>query len=201
MSNNTCNTINIVISGVGGQGVLTLAEIMARAALKESYNVRVGEIHGMAQRGGHVICTVRIGDRALGPIIDPGAADILVGFEPVETLREAKLLKPHGKIIMSNHIIYPVAVSMGKAEYPSHEKILSLLSKITDDIFEFDAMKLAIDAGSSKALNMVMFGAILGSGLSPISKETALSTVMNSFPERFKKINAKAVENGYNATS
>ncbi len=201
MIDNTSNTINIVISGVGGQGVLTLAEIMARAALQESYNVRVGEIHGMAQRGGHVICTVRIGEKALGPIIDPGTADILVGFEPIETLREAKLLKPQGKIIMSTHIVYPVAVSMGQAEYPAHEKIVSLLGEITDDIFEFDAMKLALEAGSSKALNMVMLGAIIGSGFIPISKETALSVVRDSFPKRFKAVNTKAVKMGYNAIS
>lgn len=201
MSDNTSNTINIVISGVGGQGVLTLAEIMARAALQESYNVRVGEIHGMAQRGGHVICTVRIGENAFGPIIDSGTADILVGFEPIETLREAKLLKPQGKIIMSTHIIYPVAVSMGQAEYPTLKKIISSLSEITNDIFEFDAMKLALEAGSSKALNMVMFGAIIGSGITPISKEKTISVVRESFSKRFEAINVKAVELGIEAIS
>jgi len=79
------STVNIAIAGVGGQGVLTLAELLAKAALNEGLNVRVGEIHGMAQRGGHVVCTVRIGENAKGPIIDAGAADLLVGFEPVET--------------------------------------------------------------------------------------------------------------------
>ena len=93
MSSNTTNTdvISIAITGVGGQGVLTLAEILAKAALADSYNVRVGEIHGMAQRGGHVVCTVRIGNDAKGPIIDSGTAQLVVGFEPVETIREVHM--------------------------------------------------------------------------------------------------------------
>ncbi|MCK4568363.1 MAG: 2-oxoacid:acceptor oxidoreductase family protein, partial [Candidatus Thorarchaeota archaeon] len=109
MSSNTSNTVNIAITGVGGQGVLTLAELLAKAALSEGLNVRVGEIHGMAQRGGHVVCTVRIGDDAKGPIIDAGAADLLVGFEPVETLREIHLVKKGGYVLMSSNVQYPVA--------------------------------------------------------------------------------------------
>ncbi len=198
---NTRNTLNIVISGVGGQGVLTLAEILARAALNSGHNVRVGEIHGMAQRGGHVVCTVRLGPGVHGPIIDPATADLLIGFEPIETLRESKLLKPNGTVIMSTHVIYPVAVSMGKAEYPSLDHITALLGKISSNILELDAMKLALQAGSSKSLNMVMLGAIIGSGLVPISKDTVLETVRSSFPKRFESINVKAVNLGYNITA
>ena len=91
MNSNTSNT-NILIAGVGGQGVLTLAEIIAKAALADNLNVRVGEIHGMAQRGGHVVCTVRIGDNVFGPIIDSGTADLVIGFEPLETLREIQTI-------------------------------------------------------------------------------------------------------------
>ena len=196
MSSNTSNTINIAIAGVGGQGVLTLAEILAKAALAEGLNVRVGEIHGMAQRGGHVVCTVRIGDDASGPVIDAGSADLLVGFEPVETLREIHLVKKDGYVLMSSHIQYPVAVSMGKAEYPDHKDIVAALKKFTDKIIEIDAQKIAIEAGSSRSLNMVMFGGIIGTNLVPISKDSALKAISEAFPKKFEKINTTAAENG-----
>ena len=197
MTSNTSNTINVAIAGVGGQGVLTLAEILAKAALSEGLNVRVGEIHGMAQRGGHVVCTVRIGDDASGPIIDAGTADLLVGFEPVETLREIHLVKKGGYVLMSSHIQYPVAVSMGKAEYPDHKEILASIQKFTDKIIEIDAHKIAIESGSSRSLNMVMFGGIIGTDIVPISKDSALQAISESFPKKFEKINTTAAENGF----
>jgi len=196
MNSNTGNTINIAITGVGGQGVLTLAELLAKAVLAEGMNVRVGEIHGMAQRGGHVVCTVRIGDNASGPVIDSGSADLLVGFEPVETLREIHLVKKGGFVLMSSHIQYPVAVSMGKAEYPDNNDILDSIRKFTDKIIEIDAQKIAIEAGSPRALNMVMFGGILGTNIIPISKESALKAISEAFPKKFEKINTTAAQNG-----
>ena len=196
LNSNNRNTVNIVIAGVGGQGVLTLAEILAKSALVDSHNVRVGEIHGMAQRGGHVVCTVRIGKDAKGPIVDSGLAHLLVGFEPLETLREVHTVREDGQILMSSHVQYPVAVSMGKDEYPKHEDILSHMKSFTDRILELDAMELAKEAGSSRALNMVMLGAIIATGLTPIRKDAALDVVRSSFREKFVSINEKAVELG-----
>ena len=190
------NTVNIAIAGVGGQGVLTLAELLAKAALSEGLNVRVGEIHGMAQRGGHVVCTVRIGENAKGPIIDAGAADLLVGFEPVETLREIHLVKKGGYVLMSSHVQYPVAVSMGKAEYPDHKEIIASLKKFTDKIIEINAQEIAIEAGSPRALNMVMFGGIIGTNLVPISKDSAMQAIREAFPKKFEKTNTTAAEMG-----
>ncbi|MBD3405603.1 MAG: indolepyruvate ferredoxin oxidoreductase subunit beta [Candidatus Lokiarchaeota archaeon] len=201
MSGDTRNTINIVISGVGGQGVLTLAEILAKTALASSHNVRVGEIHGMAQRGGHVVCTVRIGPNAHGPIVDPGTADLLVGFEPVETLREISSIKQDGYVLLSTHVQYPVSVSMGKSEYPSQKEILSELNKFTPNIFEIDAMKFAKKAGSSRSLNMVMLGAIIGTGLTPLTKQAAIESVTSAFSKRFEPINSRAVELGFEEIS
>lgn len=199
MPGNNSNTINVAITGVGGQGVLSLAEILAKAALADSLNVRVGEIHGMAQRGGHVVCTVRIGEGAKGPIIDPGTADLLVGFEPVEILREIQTIAEDGSVLLSSHIQYPVAVSMGKAEYPDHEEIISGIKKFTTRILEIDAMALAKQAGSSMALNMVMLGGILGTGITPIKKKTALQIVRTMFPKKFEETNVQALELGMKA--
>jgi indolepyruvate ferredoxin oxidoreductase beta subunit len=197
MSRNNGNTVNIAISGVGGQGVLTLAEILAKAAVLEGFDVRVGEIHGMAQRGGHVVCTVRIGPDAKGPIIDAGTADLLVGFEPIETLREIHLIKKNGCVLMSSHVQYPVAVSMGQTEYPSRESIRESINRFTNNLMEFDAMSIAIEAGNSYALNMVMFGATIGTGLVPISMKSALQEIRESFPGRFEKTNIQAAEAGF----
>jgi indolepyruvate ferredoxin oxidoreductase beta subunit len=197
MTGNNSNTINVAITGVGGQGVLTLAEILAKAAVQCGLNVRVGEIHGMAQRGGHVVCTVRVGDNAKGPIVDPGSAHILVGFEPVETLREIHLVREDGCVLMSSHVQYPVAVSMGKAEYPSHDEIIKRMNKFTDKIVEFDAMELAVKAGSTRALNMVMLGAIIGTGMVPITEDAAIDVVKETFPKKFEKINVDATRFGF----
>lgn len=199
MSRNTTNTdvISIAITGVGGQGVLTLAEILAKAALADSYNVRVGEIHGMAQRGGHVVCTVRIGTGAKGPIIDSGTAQLVVGFEPVETIREVHMVKKDGYVLLNSHIQYPVAVSMGKAEYPNNDTVLKTLNEFCNNIIEFDAMELAKQAGSSRSMNIVLFGAIIGTGLIPVGKETAIEAVRNAFPAKFEKINVEAFNLGF----
>jgi indolepyruvate ferredoxin oxidoreductase beta subunit len=196
MSGNNGNTVNIAITGVGGQGVLTLAEILAKAALECGFNVRVGEIHGMAQRGGHVVCTVRVGKNAKGPIVDLGSAHLLVGFEPLETLREIQLVKEDGCVLMSSHVQYPVAVSMGQAEYPNHDEMIKIMKGYTDKIVEFDALKLAAEAGSTRALNMVMLGAIIGTGLLPITEETAMDVVRKAFPKKFEKINITATKLG-----
>lgn len=199
MTGITSNTpvTNIVISGVGGQGVLTIAEIIAKAALAQSLNVRVGEIHGMAQRGGHVVCTVRIGEGVRGPIIDEGTAQVIVGFEPIETLREIQFIQDNGLVIMNNHVQFPVAVSMGKAEYPDHSEILKGLKRFTSNIAEFDAREFAIQAGGSRSMNIVMLGATIGSGLVPIHKETAIRVVRESFPEKYADTNIKAFELGF----
>jgi indolepyruvate ferredoxin oxidoreductase beta subunit len=197
MNNSYKDTINIVITGVGGQGVLTLAEILAKSVLKESHNVRVGEIHGMAQRGGHVTCTVRIGDNVHGPIIDSGSAHLLVGFEPLETLREAHMIQSDGLVLLNTHIQYPVAVSMGEIEYPTHDQIRSKIGNFSKNIIELDAMSLAENAGSSRSLNMVMLGAILGTAIVPITKESVTKTVQETFSAKFENINLDAINSGF----
>ncbi|MFW9980379.1 MAG: indolepyruvate oxidoreductase subunit beta [Candidatus Thorarchaeota archaeon] len=195
ITNNT--TVNVAISGVGGQGVLTLAEILARAAMLDGHNVRVGEIHGMAQRGGHVVCTVRIGDQVKGPIIDSGEAHLIVGFEPLELLREIHLIRNNGLVIMNSHVQYPVAVSMGEAEYPKEEDIRKFLGDFTSNILELDAMELAVSAGSSISMNIVMLGAIIGSNITPIRKTTALQVIRDSFSKKYEEANIRAFESGY----
>jgi indolepyruvate ferredoxin oxidoreductase, beta subunit len=194
---NTAETTNIVVSGVGGQGVLTLAEVLAKAAVHDGHNVRVGEIHGMAQRGGHVMCTIRIGEYARGPIIDPGTAQLVVGFEPIETLREIHLIAPNGRVIMSSHTLMPVAVSMDQATYPDRESIVNAIRRFTSNVFEFDAMQLAEKAGSSYSLNMVMLGAIVATGLVPVTRDSTLQSLSETIPQQFQQTNLTAFDLGF----
>ncbi|MEM2141933.1 MAG: indolepyruvate oxidoreductase subunit beta [Candidatus Thorarchaeota archaeon] len=193
-----CNTTScdIVLSGIGGQGVLTLAQIIARAALADSLNVRVGEIHGMAQRGGHVVCTVRIGDSAFGPQVDVGCADLLVGFEPVETLREINLLKPEGYVIMNRNVVTPVAVSMGKARYPTLQEIRSAIDRFTHRVVELEALTLARSAGSEMSANVVLLGAVVGTGIVPLSMASVVHEIESSFSAKYLDVNRRAFELG-----
>ena len=123
MSSNNRNTINIVISGVGGQGVLTLAEVLAKSALADSHNVRVGEIHGMAQRGGAVICTTRIGNVS-GPLVATGEADVILSTEPIEALRNIKYANKKTKVITDINPVIPFTASVGGERYPNLEDVL-----------------------------------------------------------------------------
>ncbi len=200
--NVTCNTnniCNIVVTGVGGQGVLTVADILARAALEESLNVRVGEIHGMAQRGGHVVCTVRIGKGALGPIVDPGMADILIGLEPIETLREIHLIRENGYVVMNSRVVCPVAVTMGLAKYPDMNAIRSAVMRFTPNLLELDAFALAESLGNVATVNTVMLGAAFAAGRLPITSKSVLDVILASFPKDVGDLNVKAFDLGFNA--
>jgi len=193
---NTTDLVSVAVTGVGGQGVLTLAEALAKAATIDGHNVRVGEIHGMAQRGGHVLSTIRIGPGAMGPIIDPGTAQLVVGFEPIETLREVHLVASSGYVILSSHIVTPVAVSMGQAKYPNHDTIIDTIMRFTSHIIEFDPMDLAEKAGSPNSLNMVMFGATIGTGKVPVSIDSALESIRDVIPGKFQEVNTAAFNLG-----
>lgn len=138
---------NIVLAGVGGQGVLLLAEILGNAAILDNYDVRVSEIHGMAQRGGTVLCDVRMGEKVYSPTTPDGSADFLVGLEPVETLRHTKLINSETIIIVNKHIVPPASVLTGQNKYPSFDDITNILQKFTKNTIFIDAYELAKKQG------------------------------------------------------
>src|SRR6056297_1460547 len=149
---------NITIVGVGGQGVLLASEIISLAALKDGYDVKKSEVHGMAQRGGSVVTNVRFGDKIYSPIIADGEADILLAFEKLEALRWLSYLKEDGKVISSTQRIDPIPVGLGKEEYPE-----DIIEKINDKGFKVKSVKaleLAREAGSQKIINTVLIGAL-----------------------------------------
>ena len=192
--------LNILFTGVGGTGVLTAARILAAAALAEGHNVRVGEIHGMAQRGGAVTCSVRIGANVHGPIISTGMADVLVSAEPVEALRQADKVKPQGTILVGMYRIMPTAVSLGRATYPENDEILRDLERFAR-VVTIDAGRLAKEAGSILTINIVLLGALFGLGQLPVSKGTIISALKENLPEKFHQMNLEALTKGMEAVS
>jgi indolepyruvate ferredoxin oxidoreductase beta subunit len=188
---------SIVLTGVGGQGVITAANILGKAAVKSGLNVYVSEIHGMAQRGGTVNCTVRIGD-VTGALVASGTADVIISTEPIETLRYIKYSNKNTKIITDITPVIPFTVSAGMEEYPDLEKIFQELRKY-GTLYKIDAVKIAKEAGSILTKNTVMLGALSGIDILPIKQEILLETILENIPEKYKEINKKAFEGGLKA--
>lgn len=191
---------NIVMVGVGGTGVLTAARIIATAAMLNGENVRMGEIHGMAQRGGAVVCTVRIGKEVKGPIVAAGTADLLLSIEPVEALRHVDRVNPEGKIVLGMYHITPTAVLLGRSQYPSDEEIIKDLERFAE-VVTVDAAEIAEEAGNILTMNTVLIGVATGLGRIPLPKNKIISALKEVLPPRYHEVNIKAFELGMKAVS
>lgn len=185
-------TKNIMIVGVGGQGTLLASRILGNAVISEGYDVKVSEVHGMSQRGGSVVTYVKYGEKVYSPIIDKGEADIILAFERLEAARALPYLKKGGKIILNDRATAPMPVITGAAEYP--QNIVDELSEKAD-VIAIDALSLSLEAGSSKAVNVVLIGVLARS--SDIPKEVWIETIKNTVPQKFLELNLKAFELGY----
>ncbi len=182
------NVFNILIAGVGGQGVLLTSKIIAEAALLAGLDVKQSEVHGMAQRGGSVLSQVRFGKKVFSPIIAEGDADLLIGFEPLETARYLHYLRNTGTVVYNTRTIGTIGVSIGKEEYPAdiHETI----KKNAPKVFPFDATNAAVEVGEKRAVNLVLLGAALG--LLPLEEGVVEQAITNSVPKKVLEINRKA---------
>ncbi len=189
------NTKNIMIVGVGGQGSLLASKLLGTILTDHGYDVKVSEVHGMSQRGGSVVTYVRFGDAVYSPIIGAGEADFIVSFEKLEGARYVSCLKPDGRIIVNTQEIDPMPVITGMAEYP-HD-ILDTLSEQGVAIDRLDALTLAEQAGSSKAVNIVLMGHL--ARYFDFSKEEWLAAIEKSVAPRFLEMNRKAFAFGYEA--
>lgn len=185
-------TTNIMIVGVGGQGSLLASKLLGRLLMNEGYDVKVSEVHGMSQRGGSVVTYVRYGEKVYSPIIDKGEADFIISFEKLEGGRYAQYLKDGGSIIVNNQEIEPMPVITGAASYP-HE-VLDNLSQKGMSIDKVDALDLALKAGTSKAVNIVLMGRL--SKLMPIAKEKWIEAINQTVAPKFVEMNVKAFELG-----
>jgi len=189
--------INITLTGVGGQGVVTAANILGKAAVRADVNVFVSEVHGMAQRGGSVYCTVRLGDVS-GSLVPNGSANAVLSMEPSEALRYIQYTNKKTKIITDIVPVIPFTVATGDEKYPELEKIFKELEKY-GELYKVDAVKLAKEAGALITKNVVMLGALAGAGVLPFKSDVLLETILESVPNKYKDINKKAFELGFNS--
>lgn len=182
-----------MIVGVGGQGTLLASRILGNAVISEGYDVKVSEVHGMSQRGGSVVTYVKYGDKVFSPIIDRGEADMILAFEKLEAARALPYLKEGGTVILNDREIAPMPVITGAAEYPDG-LVADIASKAK--VIAIDALSLSLEAGSAKAVNVVLIGVLARS--SDISKEVWIQTIKDTVPAKFLELNLKAFELGYN---
>ncbi|MBQ5906426.1 MAG: indolepyruvate oxidoreductase subunit beta [Clostridia bacterium] len=185
-------TTNIMIVGVGGQGTLLASKLLGRLLLKRGYDVKVSEVHGMSQRGGSVVTYVRYGEKVYSPVVDKGEADFIISFEMLEAARWVEYLKKGGTIVTNTQQINPMPVIIGAAEYPQN-----LAEKIAEkgiNIEAFDALSLAEEAGTSKAVNLVLLGRI--SKYFDFTDEEWMDAIEKSVPAKFLELNKKAFAMG-----
>jgi len=188
---------NILLGGVGGQGVILMSELLGRSAIADGMRVRGSEILGMAVRGGSVTSIIRIGDDVYGPLIPQGKCDVLIGMEPSEGLRNASYLSRSGSVILNTTPIIPFTVSLGQSSYPSLDQILEKLNSVAGKVITLNAAELAKEAGSLLSANIVMLGALFGTGLLPIKVSTIKESVQARFPAKVAPVNIKAFDLGY----
>ena len=186
-------TKNIMIVGVGGQGTLLTSRILGGLAIASNYDVKLSEVHGMAQRGGSVVTFVRYGKNVAEPIVEEGCADVLIAFEQLDALRYAHFLKKDGILITNTQKINPMPVVIGNATYPD-DIIPKLESKYTT--FTVDAMEEAIKLGNSRVFNIIVLG--IAAKHMDFTKEQWQEVIAKTVPQKTVDINLKAFEVGYN---
>ena len=184
---------NILIVGVGGQGTLLTSRIIAQVAVQMGNDVKVSEIHGMAQRGGSVVSQVRYGAKVFSPIISKGEADIILAFEKIEAARWLDYLRPDGMVIINTERVNPLPVMSGKMKYPDdiHEKVAALIPKTT----LVDATDIAVRCGNIRAANVVLVGMLSSAmGIPAEEVEKAITAIV---PAKALEVNLKAFREGY----
>lgn len=188
-------TTSVMIVGVGGQGSLLASKLLGRLLTDEGHDVKVSEVHGMSQRGGSVVTYVKFGDKVYSPIIADGEADIIISFEKLEAARYARYLKKDGNIVVNTQQIDPMPVIIGAAKYP--EGVLDELTAKGVSVEALDALSLAEQAGSSKAVNIVLMGK--AAKHFDIPYEKWISAIENTVAPKFVEMNKKAFDLGYHA--
>ena len=196
MSSINKKACTVQIVGVGGQGALTVSKIIGNAAIEKDMQIIVSEIHGMAQRGGVVQTTIRLGE-TISPLAFPQDINVLVGFEPLEAYRARDEITPDSTVIVSTDPIRPTSVSSGGQAYPDTKQILDEIEKRAKCLFYLSAREKAIEAGNERAANVVLLGAMVGTGLLPFTYDEMRLAVEASVPKKALEANLKAFDLGY----
>lgn len=183
---------NVLLVGVGGQGIILASKILSSGLIDAGYDVKMSEVHGMAQRGGSVTTQVRYGEKVYSPIIGKGQADLIVAFEKIEALRWIDYLKPDGKIVVNDYAIPSATVLSGKEEYP--QEIIEKMEKAFKNVTVINASGEALALGNIKAQNIVMLGGLLKA--LEVENVDWIKAVKENVKEKFIDLNVKALEKG-----
>jgi indolepyruvate ferredoxin oxidoreductase beta subunit len=184
---------NVLLVGVGGQGTILAGRVLARTAVAAGVEVKVSDIHGMAQRGGSVVTQLRFGPRVYAPVMTPGTADYLVAFEKLEARRWLPYLKADGMLIVNDQELPPLPVLTGAAAYPAN--LLAEMEELVKRMLVIDAVSLARQAGNVKTANIVLLGALAKQ--LPFDRESWEAALVASVPQRFLEVNQKAFQLGW----
>ena len=187
------STKSIMIVGVGGQGTLLASRLLGAALLSAGYDVKVSEVHGMSQRGGSVVTYVKYGERVYSPIVQKGQADLILAFEQLEAARWLPFLKTDGTIIANTQKMDPMPVVTGAAVYP--EGVLDAIRRTGVQLRAVDALSLAVEAGSTKAVNVVLIGVMAAH--MDIDRAVWEQAIRDTLPQKFLDMNLKAFALGY----
>lgn len=187
--------MNCLLAGVGGQGTVLASKLIAQSAMNRGLNARTAETIGMAQRGGCVVSHVRVGEKIHSPLIPQHKADLIIGFEPAEAVRCLPYLKEGGAVIASIKAVKPVTATLAGSNY-SGEEMISHLKKQVKKLYLIDADAICSRLGSAKVLNVVLLGAAAGAGLLELTLEELEKTIREKLPERFVKLNCRALSEG-----
>ncbi|HHW99061.1 MAG TPA: indolepyruvate oxidoreductase subunit beta [Firmicutes bacterium] len=188
-------TVSILLVGVGGQGTILASKILTDVALRQGYDVKMTEIHGMAQRGGSVVTQVRMGAKVHSPLIEPGQADYIVAFEQLEALRWLHFLNDEGTMIVNTQRINPMTVITGAAEYPGDA--LEQIKANAPHMVQLNALEIAKQLGNMRVVNVVLLGAMAKQ--MDIPKEDWMAALEATVPSRFLELNRQAFQAGYEA--
>lgn len=191
---------NIILCGVGGQGIVLTSKLLAGTAMAKGIPVMSAETIGMAQKGGSVFSFLRMGDELYSPMFPKGTADLLIGFEPAEAVRMLPYLKPEGTVILNTHPIQPVTATLSGGAYDADEMISYLKSR-TENITLLDGDELSRKLGSPKVLNMIMLGAVIRSGILPFTIDEVTETMERTVKPKFREMNRKALNIKFNERS
>ena len=190
--------LNIIVTGVGGQGNVLISQLLGKTLVKEGYHVTIGETYGASQRGGAVMSHVRISkNEQYGPFIPEGEADVILGLEPVEAMRVlAQYGNPDVTVIANSRPVYTMAVTTGMVEYPTKEEIEGMLKELSGRAWLVDATDIALELGAPILTNIVIAGALVGSEALPMSPEVFEGALRDSLPSDKLELNLKAARRG-----
>jgi indolepyruvate ferredoxin oxidoreductase beta subunit len=188
--------LDVVFCGVGGQGVVVLSDVFCEAALIEGFDVAKAEIHGMAQRGGSIVAHARVGDKVQAPLIERGKADVVLGFEVLETARALPMLKNDGTVLVNTKYLPPNAAAACSSKPLSQEQLMGMIRARACTVHGIDAVSIANNLGNLLVVNTILLGALSALPENPIKSESFEQAIAGRFKEKYVKINLQAFQRG-----